>query len=306
MSNCDSELIAVYLADQHAAGRRARGCDEGIDRRARRRFHLSRRHRGPSRHGEGHHGRQADGALRERQASSALASEEVAIRSIFPHEIDTFDPYEGEVRVWQAEHSSVAAEPNASRKAKLDDGTQDEIARHGHAYRATRRAHPAAVLQSVGRRELRLLRTPSTSTSTSAPSSTPAQLDAKAINLKIRELMSKGYGTIVVKNPGAKHGARRRHPQPLNLTFEGSLGYFGCGLIDGPNIRIKGRVGWSCAENMMAGTVVIEKNAGSTLRGGDARRRPRLQGRCRRARRHRPEGRHHHRRRAGRAPSAAS
>jgi len=30
-----------------------------------------------------------------------LASEEVAIRSIFPKEIDTFDPYEGEVRVWQ-------------------------------------------------------------------------------------------------------------------------------------------------------------------------------------------------------------
>ena len=59
----------------------------------------------------------------------------------------------------------------------------------------------------------------------------------------------------------------------LNLHIEGSLGYFGCGLIDGPNIRIKGRVGWSCAENMMAGTVVIEKNAGSTfgaaLRGGD-------------------------------------
>ncbi len=32
----------------------------------------------------------------------ALASEEVAIRSIFPHEIETFDPYEGEVRVWQS------------------------------------------------------------------------------------------------------------------------------------------------------------------------------------------------------------
>jgi hypothetical protein len=31
----------------------------------------------------------------------ALASEEVAIRSIFPMEIDTSDPYEGEVRVWQ-------------------------------------------------------------------------------------------------------------------------------------------------------------------------------------------------------------
>ena len=31
----------------------------------------------------------------------ALASEEMAIRSIFPHEIDTRDPYEGEVLVWQ-------------------------------------------------------------------------------------------------------------------------------------------------------------------------------------------------------------
>jgi len=32
----------------------------------------------------------------------ALASEEVAIRAIVPHEIDTWDPYDEEVRVWQA------------------------------------------------------------------------------------------------------------------------------------------------------------------------------------------------------------
>ena len=32
----------------------------------------------------------------------ALASEEVAIRSVFPHEIDTYDPYEGEVKVWES------------------------------------------------------------------------------------------------------------------------------------------------------------------------------------------------------------
>jgi glutamine phosphoribosylpyrophosphate amidotransferase len=31
----------------------------------------------------------------------ALASEEVAIRAIVPHEIDTSDPYDEEVRVWQ-------------------------------------------------------------------------------------------------------------------------------------------------------------------------------------------------------------
>ena len=32
----------------------------------------------------------------------ALASEEVAIRAVLPHEIETSDPYDEEVRVWQA------------------------------------------------------------------------------------------------------------------------------------------------------------------------------------------------------------
>jgi methylamine---glutamate N-methyltransferase subunit B len=100
-----------------------------------------------------------------------------------------------------------------------------------------------------------------------------AELDTSAINRKIRELMQQGYGTIVVQNPGAKHSLGVGILNRLQLYFEGSLGYFGCGLIDGPNVRVKGRVGWSCAENMMAGTVVVEKNAGSSfgagLRGGD-------------------------------------
>ena len=100
-----------------------------------------------------------------------------------------------------------------------------------------------------------------------------ASMTTSEINLKLRELMRQGFGSIVMKNPGAKHSLAVGILNRLNLTIEGSLGYFGCGLIDGPNIRIKGRVGWSCAENMMAGTVVIEKNAGSTfgaaMRGGD-------------------------------------
>jgi len=99
------------------------------------------------------------------------------------------------------------------------------------------------------------------------------KLDGKAVNLEIRRLMGDGTGTIVVKNPGAKHALGVGILNRLQLYFEGSLGYFGVGLIDGPNVRISGRVGWSCAENMMAGTVIIEKNAGSTfgaaIRGGD-------------------------------------
>jgi glutamate synthase domain-containing protein 3 len=100
-----------------------------------------------------------------------------------------------------------------------------------------------------------------------------ANMTTREINLEIRRLMSEGHGTIVVKNPGAKHSLGVGILNRLNLYFEGSLGYFGCGLIDGPNVRIKGRVGWSCGENMLAGSVVIEKNAGScfgaAIRGGD-------------------------------------
>ena len=93
------------------------------------------------------------------------------------------------------------------------------------------------------------------------------------VNKKIKDLMKQGYGTIVLKNPGAKHSLGVGILNKLNLIVEGSLGYFGIGSIDGPVVRISGRVGWSCAENMMAGKVDIEKTAGScfgsAIRGGD-------------------------------------
>ncbi len=97
--------------------------------------------------------------------------------------------------------------------------------------------------------------------------------DAREVNQEIAAKMHDGYGTITVLNPGAKHSLGVGILNRLKLNFKGSLGYFGCGLNDGPNIHISGRVGWSCAENMMSGTVVIEHNAGSTfgaaIRGGD-------------------------------------
>ena len=93
------------------------------------------------------------------------------------------------------------------------------------------------------------------------------------VNSSIRELMNEGYGTIVLQNPRGMHSLGVGILSKLNLIIEGSTGYFAVGLIDGPNVRISGRVGWSCGENMMSGTIMIEKNAGSTfgaaIRGGD-------------------------------------
>jgi glutamate synthase domain-containing protein 1 len=102
MSNCDSELNAVYLADKMQQGAELKDAmQDSIE--------------------------ELDGVFTYLVATSdslgmakdvmaakpmvlyesnefiALASEEVAIRSVFPREIDTFDPYEGEVRVWRSE-----------------------------------------------------------------------------------------------------------------------------------------------------------------------------------------------------------
>jgi methylamine---glutamate N-methyltransferase subunit B len=100
-----------------------------------------------------------------------------------------------------------------------------------------------------------------------------ANLGTSQINAELRELVNRGVGTVVLRNPGSKHSLAVGILHRLNLHIEGSCGYFACGLIDGPNVTINGRVGWACGENMMAGTIVVEKNAGSqfgaALRGGD-------------------------------------
>jgi glutamate synthase domain-containing protein 3 len=99
-------------------------------------------------------------------------------------------------------------------------------------------------------------------------------LSTRQINLELRRLLyGEGVDEVTVQNPGAKHSLGVGILRRCKITFDGSLGYFGCGLIDGPEIHITGRVGWSACENMMSGVVVVDHNAGSltgaALRGGD-------------------------------------
>jgi glutamate synthase domain-containing protein 3 len=108
---------------------------------------------------------------------------------------------------------------------------------------------------------------------------TSAVFDAKdmstrKINLELRWLLyEQGVTGVTVRNPGSKHSLGVGILTRCKITFEGSLGYFGCGIIDGPEIHITGRVGWSACENMMSGVVTIDGNAGSltgaAIRGGD-------------------------------------
>ena len=99
-------------------------------------------------------------------------------------------------------------------------------------------------------------------------------LSTRKINSELRWLLyEQGVTDVTILNPSARHSLGVGILTRCRVTFEGSLGYFGCGLIDGPEVQVNGRVGWSVAENMMSGVVVIESNAGSlagaALRGGD-------------------------------------
>jgi glutamate synthase domain-containing protein 3 len=99
-------------------------------------------------------------------------------------------------------------------------------------------------------------------------------LTTRQINLELRRLLyEEGVADVTVQNPRSKHSLGVGILTRCRITFAGSLGYFGCGLIDGPEIHVTGRVGWSACENMMSGVVVVDGNAGSltaaAIRGGD-------------------------------------
>jgi glutamate synthase domain-containing protein 3 len=101
-----------------------------------------------------------------------------------------------------------------------------------------------------------------------------AEMTTRQINLELRDLVyNQGVLDVTIQNPGARHSLGVGILARCRVRFEGSIGYFACGLIDGPEIHITGRVGWSACENMMSGVVVIDGNAGSltgaAMRGGD-------------------------------------
>ncbi|MFN8223354.1 MAG: hypothetical protein U0R50_08950 [Gaiellales bacterium] len=99
-------------------------------------------------------------------------------------------------------------------------------------------------------------------------------LTTRQINLELRWLLyEQGINDVTVENPSAKHSLGVGILRRCRLRFKGSLGYFALGVIDGPEVQIDGRVGWSACENMMSGVVVVNGNAGSltgaAIRGGD-------------------------------------
>ena len=70
-----------------------------------------------------------------------------------------------------------------------------------------------------------------------------APLTTREINAEIRRRMAEGEREITVRDPGARHNLGVGLLEPVKLTFDGSVGYYCAGLIDGPEVEIRGRAG---------------------------------------------------------------
>jgi methylamine---glutamate N-methyltransferase subunit A len=98
-SECDSEIIAVYLAEQMAEGADLKqAMDQSMQD-----LDGVFTYMAVTKDGLGVAKDEMAAkplVLYESDELVAMASEEIAIRALIDHEIDTVDPYEGEVLVW--------------------------------------------------------------------------------------------------------------------------------------------------------------------------------------------------------------
>jgi glutamate synthase domain-containing protein 3 len=94
----------------------------------------------------------------------------------------------------------------------------------------------------------------------------------REINRELRDAVAAGQTDIHVLDPGARHNLGVALLRPVRVVFEGSVGYYCAGLMDGATVEVRGSAGWGAAESMLSGTVVIDGNAGSgvaaSIRGG--------------------------------------
>ena len=99
-----------------------------------------------------------------------------------------------------------------------------------------------------------------------------ADKTTREINQAIRKAIGESMSDIRITHTDARHNLGVAVLDPVRLVFEGSVGYYCGGMIDGPTFEITGSAGWGLAESMLGGTVIVHGSAGNAagaaMRGG--------------------------------------
>jgi glutamate synthase domain-containing protein 3 len=97
-------------------------------------------------------------------------------------------------------------------------------------------------------------------------------LTTREINRRLRAAIASGHKSLHVLEPQARHNLGVALLEPVSVVFDGSVGYYCAGMMDGATVEVRGSAGWGAAESMLSGTLVIEGHAGSgvaaSIRGG--------------------------------------
>ena len=95
---------------------------------------------------------------------------------------------------------------------------------------------------------------------------------SREINQQIKDLIRSGETQIRVHGTQAQHNLAVGILSPVSISFEGSVGYYCGGLMDGPDLEILGSAGWGLGESMASGAIQVTGNAGNgcgaSIRGG--------------------------------------
>jgi glutamate synthase domain-containing protein 3 len=86
-------------------------------------------------------------------------------------------------------------------------------------------------------------------------------LSTRKINQQLKALAADNIPAVKVLNPTGRHNLAVGIEQPINIQFQGSVGYYCGGLSDGVNIEVFGACGWSVGENLMSGKILVHGNA---------------------------------------------
>jgi len=101
------------------------------------------------------------------------------------------------------------------------------------------------------------------------------ELGTRAVNAALQK-MARGSAARVTR-PRGRHNLAVGLSAPVSVTVDGNAGYFLGGLCgerdgSGPDIVVRGFVGWSVGENLMGGSIRVRgsasQSAGSSARGG--------------------------------------
>ena len=89
-----------------------------------------------------------------------------------------------------------------------------------------------------------------------------ATLSVRDANAQLRTLGEAGED-VEILNPDARHHIGVGLTAPINVTVQGSAGYFCAGLTDQAQFNVSHNVGWGVGDNMYSGSVVVGGNAGA-------------------------------------------